>query len=448
MTIFSTLYYLLNEKHVSFPIKMKYQFYLLLLVVSCESLCPDESIAQSGNTDTLERIVFSVHEGAADNQWDPWSWPKTDALFNGDFLYWGTTSSTGYGGIAEFNTVTKSFKTYDIKQSRIVDDHNNTCVRAIRDNKLVVGFATGHDQDAILHLRIAIIKQNTIEFYNAGDIEFPGVLSYCQIIEKAGKYYIFTRVRDCKWMYITTEDFMSYSTPKPFIESDLQYYIFMADITYESDMVRVAMYSNPEYIDDNIRLGYIDFKTGSVYDADATTEISKLGECFIASSNFSVVISNENNSYNQRLWDLARTTKSEVSIAFTRYKTYNDGEYYVYHNGTTAKVCGAGTAYWLPKVQNGVCFTNEEELVVAREDNGTDYIELWKRKGDTWGFDKCIYKDTRGDSGTNRQIKPIFNDCGYVIWLNGYHSLDDYYHFKAHAMVYDLNTTALYSGGN
>lgn len=289
-------------------------------------------------------------------------------------------------------------------------------------------------------------------------IMYEGVTCYAQYMLINNRNYIFIRDGEVNWSYIYSDDGSTWTAPKRFMVSDASnwlYYCLFKPILNQPNLVRVAMYPNPESASatTDIRLGIIDFSTGNVYSGNSTSSNDIIGNLNdanpINNTDFRTVIAHVDGKV-YRLFDLAITDLSTVRIAYAPF-TWNaltfDVEYMVYNNGTSAKICDGGIPFWLPKYQGGVTFINQDEVVVGRNgEHNKDYIERYALVNGVWKRKEIIYSEYLGSTPV-RNIRPILAsaDTGtYIIWQRGMRFYRNFNDFDMSYCMLDVDKGVLY----
>ena len=368
-------------------------------------------------------------------------------------------------GVSIYNLSTKEFRRKTLYTKSLADgatsvandDHDAPCVAFLPDGRLLVAHTCGHNVVKRLHLNISHDTTDLLNF-DKQIVTFEGVTCYAQYMLISNRNYIFIRDGGVNWSYIYSDDGDTWTAPKRFMVSDASnwlYYCLFKPIINESNLVRVAMYPNPESADaiSDIRLGIIDFSTGNVYSGNSTSSDNIIGNLNgadpIDNTDFETVITHvEGKVY--RLFDMAVTDLSTVRIAyapFTWEPLTFDVEYMVWNNGTPAKICDGGIPFWLPKYQGGVTFINQDEVVVGRNgEHNKDYIERYVLVNGVWKRKEIIYSEYLGNTPI-RNIRPILAsaDTGtYIIWQRGMRFYNTFNDFDMSYCMLDVDKGVLY----
>lgn len=418
---------------------------------------------KAGTNNTIQRNMSGLYN----HSWSWWTLPLAQYINNN--LFFAFCDSNAYVGVQRLNlddfTISRRnlFMTTDNVGSPAPDDHNAPCVVKLPDNRLMVAYTGGHNSTTNLYIDISVSASDLFNFRNTIVIPMGGVTSYVQYLYINGLHYLFTRVGGVTWQFIYSQDAETWSEPQRFLlsndQSDWLVYCLFAKVLNENNIVRFAMYENPEdhnghYSDVNIRIGYLNFDNGNIYDADGTTVLGEIGTG-VPKDSFSVVIAEPStDGVKQRLFDLADTDINTIEIAYTVF-TYNrevhDAEYYVYkgtyNNGTIYDVCFGGKAFWLPKYQGGMKFLDKDTVLLSR--CGTDmkdYIEKWKfyEGDDEWKKVDVYWSECIGERPI-RNFRPIFADEGnFILWQRGYRNYYNFSDFETTACIYDGKKGVLY----
>lgn len=383
-----------------------------------------------GQFNLLERFV-----GRDDQIWSWWNYPQViETNFPRKSLIWGFTDSVGNSGVGMYNFSDGMSKKTILKKNDI-DDHNACTIYQLPDGRIAAIYADGHNTGNNLYVRISRSIGNIDEFNDAIIIPFPTWISYAQVFYKGGKYYMFTRIGTTTWGYVTSEDFENWSTPTVLIDGTMQYYCKFVDVEGEENKVRVVMYSNPSMSDNAIRMGFIDFSTGHVFNSDGITIVGNIDNT-IPYSNFNILV--ERYGTSQRFLDVAITPMNKVVIIYARWNDAYDAVYYCYDNGNVTPITTAGESFWHPKYQGGVSFAgSKDRIVLSKGDGGNDYIEIWGKNAE-WEKLKEIYSHDKDNY--IRNIRPIAVTSGkYILWQGGYYEPSHFTSFCTDAFIYDVD---------
>lgn len=430
----------------------------LAILISLLSFASVDSGAQIGRLPACEDIDFNWSQpvnGIDDMAWTWWFGPQvwsTDDYKSK--LWWGYTSARGYTGIAEYDVTSGSYRKMHLKKGPWLDDHNNSIVVLLPDRRVGCVYANGHDKGEQLFVRISTSFESIDEFEDAVAIDFPGRTTYVQYFFMNGKHYLFTRTHTdtFKWSWTCSEDFVNWTQPKEFISAtNKRYYIKLQKVTDVDGIIRIVAYGHPtQSSDSGIRMGFINFNDGNIYNADGKNVVTRLGECFYY-TDLDVVIPFEEGKVN-RLFDVAATPMSETGIAIASFTkaVKTDSRYLIYKNGKLQDICAGGLPFWNNSVYlGGMTFLDKDRIAVCRNDGGpdfenelgTDYVELWKFKGGKWKLEKCLHKEPV-TSLRIRNIRPLVDYNGkYLLWQRGcYDNRQKGHTFTLEAKIYDLES--------
>ena len=422
---------------------------LLVLLLS-----PQVCRSQIGRLPTVPDIDYNYSQevsGIDDMAWTWWFGPQVWS--SDDYkskLWWGYTSARGYTGVAEYDATSHTFRKRHLKKGPWNDDHNNSVVVLLPDRRLGVIYTNGHDKGNQVFVRISKSFESIDEFDDAVSIDFAGTTTYIQYFFMNGRHYIFTRTHQdtYKWAWTSSEDFVHWSEPAEFISAtDKRYYIKMQRVTDADGVIRIIAYGHPTQSSDcNIRMGFINFKDGNIYNKDGKTVVTRLGECFYF-PDLDVLIPHEEGKV-LRLFDVAAAPMDECAVAVASFtkELKTDSRYLIYKNGLLQDICAGGLPFWNSSVYlGGMTFLDKDRIAVCRNDglpaNGTDYVELWKCKGGKWKKEKCLHQEKVGEN-IIRNIRPIVDYNGrYLLWQRGcYDHRQKPHTFTLEAKIYDLET--------
>lgn len=376
-------------------------------------------------------------EGASDMIWSWWSYPQVISYNNlQDNVYWGFTTSEGYSGVAEYNNVShKTTKTL-LKKVSEVDDHNGVAVTVMNDGRIMCVYSGGHNDDNEIHVRISNEQENIHRFDTDVVLRSSGKTCYSQIIEYQNKYYIFYRVSNKSWAYRYSSNGTKWSAEKIIITAKMQYYCkFMPTTT--NGVIRICMTSNPDAEDANIRMGFMNLKTNEIYNSDNKT---LLGKANVPSDQFDIIVSKPLGQ-SQRLLDVAVTAPERPMILYATFKydfATKNSVYNLYDTDKSIEICNGGNPLWNPKYQLGASFIGDNRIVLGREENGFDKIEIYNYDKEKIRLDKEIYFELTGNSFV-RNARPIVDINQKVfLWHRGFYNPNMYTNFFTEAKIYDL----------
>lgn len=381
-----------------------------------------------------------------------WTWWFGPQVWSSDDykskLWWGYTSSRGYTGIAEYDAADGTFRKVHLKKGPWMDDHNNSVVVLLPDRRVGCIYTYGHDKSSQVFVRISSSCESIDEFDDAIAIDFAGTTTYIQYFFMNGRHYIFTRTRQdtYKWAWTSSEDFVHWSEPVEFIQAtNKRYYIKMQRVTDADGIIRIIAYGHPTQSKDcRIRMGFINFNDGNVYNKDGKTVVTTLGNCF-DHTDLDVIIPNEEGKV-LRLFDVAASPMDECAVAVASFTKdiKTDSRYLIYKNGKIQDICAGGLPFWNYSVYlGGISFLDKDRVALCRndggEDFGTDYVELWKYKRGKWKKEKCLHSEKVGEK-IIRNLRPIVDYNGrYLLWQRGFYEHRKKGHtFSLEAKIYDI----------
>ena len=376
-------------------------------------------------------------EGASDMIWSWWSYPQVISYNNlQDNVYWGFTTSEGYSGVAEYNNVShKTTKTL-LKKISEVDDHNGVAVTVMNDGRIMCVYSGGHNDDNEIHVRISNEQENIHRFDTDVVLRSSGKTCYSQIIEYENKYYIFYRVSNKSWAYRYSPNGTKWSAEKIIITAKMQYYCkFMPTTT--NGVIRICMTSNPDAEDANIRMGFMNLDPNEIYNSDNKT---LLGKANIPSNQFDIIVSKPLGQ-SQRLLDVAVTEPEKPMILYATFKydfATKNSVYNLYDTDKSLEICNGGNPLWNPKYQLGASFIGDNRIVLGREENGFDRIEIYNYDKEKIQLDKEIYFELIGNTFI-RNARPIVDINQKVfLWHRGFYNPNVYTDFFTKEKIYDL----------
>lgn len=376
-------------------------------------------------------------EGASDMIWSWWSYPQVISYNNlQDNVYWGFTTSEGYSGVAEYNNVShKTTKTL-LKKVSEVDDHNGVAVTVMNDGRIMCVYSGGHNDDNEIHVRISNEQENIDKFDTDVVLRSSGKTCYSQIIKYRNKYYIFYRVNNKSWAYRYSSNGTKWSAEKIIITAKMQYYCkFMPTTT--NGVIRICMTSNPDAEDANIRMGFMNLDTNEIYNSDNKT---LLGKANIPSNQFDIIVSKPLGQ-SQRLLDVAVIEPEKPMILYATFKydfATKNSVYNLYDTDKSLDICNGGNPLWNPKYQLGASFIGDNRIVLGREENGFDKIEIYNYDEEEIQLNKEFFSELTGNSFV-RNARPIVDINQEVfLWHRGFYNPNMYTNFFTEAKIYDL----------
>lgn len=373
-------------------------------------------------------------QGMENMIWTWWYYPQV--VSTEDAVYWGYATNEGYCGVAQYDIASGKTTTTHLKKLTAVDDHNGLAVAVLEDGRIMCVYAGGHDSNNEMHIRISG-KPGSIENFDTNIVlDSAGKTCYAQIIQYNGRVYIFHRVNSKSWAYRSSEDGINWSDEVIFVSATMQYYCKVMPTTRDG-LVRVCMYSNPTAGDCRIRMGFLDLDTGVLYNSDGKTA---LGTKKVSHESFDILIDQPEGKV-QRMFDVAITAPEEPRILYTTFsnsKTANDSIYYLYDSGKTVEICNGGVPLWNPKYQGGASFAGPDCVVLARNENSKDLVEVYDYAQGVITLRDTVWSENVG-SGSFRSARPIVDVNGkYFLWHRGYYNPNSYKDFDTDAMISEL----------
>ncbi|MCR5836247.1 MAG: InlB B-repeat-containing protein [Lachnospiraceae bacterium] len=386
---------------------------------------------------TLEPLNINAY-GNDNMIWNWWYYPQVVSYKNKlNRVYWGYATNEGYCGIAAYDNETKTTEKTHLKQANEVDDHNGLALTVMDDGRIMCAYAGGHNEDRDIHIRISDNPENISSFSKEVVLLSSGKTCYSQILKHKDNYYLFYRVDNKKWAYRRSRDGIIWTAEKILITADMQYYCKFVPTTVEG-LVRVCMYSNPTSEDPNIRLGFLNLGNENLYNGDLKTI---LGKTEVDYKKFSTIIGVKPEG-TQRLFDVAVTEPKKTKVlysAFSTSKSAKDSVYKLYDSGKVYDICTGGEPLWNPKYQLGATFMDENSIVVARNENGYDYVELYNYDGSSLNLKYTVHSEVTGVSDF-RNARPIVDVNGNsFLWHRGYYNPNSYTDFLTDAMIFFMN---------
>lgn len=423
-----------------------------LFLLTFVLLLPLTARSQVGRLPMVKETDFNYSQEVAGVDDMAWTWWFGPQVWSSDDykekLWWGYTSSRGYTGIAEYDAAGGTFRKMHLKKGPWNDDHNNSVVVLLPDRRVACIYTNGHDKGNQVFVRISRSYESIDEFDDAIPIDFAGTTTYIQYFFMNGRHYIFTRTRQdtYKWAWTSSEDFVNWTEPKEFITAtNKRYYIKLQKVSGADGIIRIIAYGHPtQSADCRIRMGFINFNDGNVYNSDGRTVVTRLGDCFYY-TDLDVLIPGEEGKV-LRLFDVAVSPMEECAVAFASFTKdiKTDSRFLIYRNGMVQDIAAGGLPFWNYSVYlGGMTFLNKDRVALCRNDGaadyGTDYVELWKFRAGRWKKEKCLHSEKVGKN-IIRNIRPIVDYSGrYLLWQRGcYDHRKKPHTFTLEAKIYDL----------
>ena len=372
-------------------------------------------------------------EGMEDMIWSWWYYPQVISdVSDGTKVHWGYATKDGYCGVAQYDEKTGVTKKNILKKAA-ADDHNGMALTLLDDKRIMCVYASGHNVDNEMHIRISDNPLDINSFSTDIVLESSGKTCYGQIIKSSGKYYLFYRVNNSKWAYRTSPDGTRWTDETIFVKASMQYYCKVVPTTTDG-MLRIVMYSNPAQVAPEIRMGFLNTKDNTIYNADATTKL----EASENSYDIFQVIQEVESGKKHRLFDVAVTDVNAprfLFASFTKKSNVNDAVYYLHDAGNVYKICEGGRYLMDANYQLGAAFVDKNTIVAGRNQLGSDYIELYKFDGAAVTKSKTV--SIQSGTGFARSARPIVDVNGKaILWHNGYYDYKAYTDFDTDAQMY------------
>lgn len=350
-------------------------------------------------------------------------------------LIWGWTDKSGHYGVGSFNKDSKRVSRIELGTTGGADMHNSPAVIELDDGRIGVVSCKGHNAFPKIWITISKSIGDITSFDKEIEVTgFAGKTTYAQVIRSNSKYYIFTRTisneKGWRWQVITSPDFKKWSTPKNVVLANgWQYYVRFVKIEGEQNLLRMVMYSNPTYSEQtHIRMGYINLTSGNIY-TNSVAECDIIGNFYKDNAplftSFETIIPKQPDK-NQRFFDVAYSDINNITIAFARWTTSYDSEYYIFQNGEINKICDGGEAYIHDRAQLGARLINSDYIAVARNEGGMDYVEIYKITNGEINLTDVIDQVNNGNNHT-RLLMPMLDESSqYLFYAKGSFDPTDY----------------------
>ncbi len=384
-------------------------------------------------------------EGADNMIWSWWYYPQVVSHQNK--LFFCFTTNDSYCGIAQCDQNTKQITKTTLKKATTQDDHNSLALTLLENNKILCAYAGGHNTDNLIHIRISKNPLDITEFEHSIVLRSSGKTCYSQIIKSNGRYYLFYRVNNSSWAYRFSENGYVWSEETIFVKAGMQYYCKVMPTTDEN-LLRIIMYSNPSQTATEIRMGFLNTNENSFYNSDGITKVANEKNTY---TDFNVILDKPTGkNQTQRLFDVAITDPQSPEFLYTVFsktKGSDDSIYYLYDSGKIHEICHGGKALMDPKYQLGASFIDKNNIVVGRNEVGTDYIETYYYNGESVSFSKTI--DAQIGCANSRNARPIVDINGKAfLWHNGYYNKNNYTDFSTSARIYFIDSGEKIGGNN
>ena len=432
--------------------------------------------ANQGQRYDLNMIGF----GDQDTMYSWWTYPIL--INDGDADYYSFTTNQGYMGVAKYDkkkkTTVQNYLGQSYKKNQKtgnyyieIDDHNAPAIYKLADGRILTAFSSGHSKNDELHIRISEKANDVSKFSDDIVLTSDGHTTYSQILYKNNKYYIFHRCGGVKkWCYFSTSNPDKWTNNVvTFITAPEQYYMKLVDTT-TPDLVRFLLTFNPtatpeksENDSGNVRMGFIDFKTGYVYNADYDGKVgSVLGTINDTYNykNFNIVLKKEDGRAT-RLFDVAVTDPKDLELAYCTWdynfstgKGSKTASYRILRNKNIYTIVDNSYGFW-QKYFGGISFIDSNEIVVSSGvENDSDLVSIYKFDEKNNKFKESYYLFKTSNKELYRTLRPIVSYNSSVsfssdlMWLYGYYNYDKYTEFntKPFFMSYTPEANTLVAG--
>lgn len=377
-------------------------------------------------------------------------------IMNRKLVYGWVNKNKGIG-VSWMDMFGDTITQFQVGTAASVDDHNPCSVFELQDGRIAAIYTGGHNETTAMRIRITTNANDLTQWEDEFRVEIGVSISYAQVFYINSYYYIFFRTHSGSnwgWSYIRSSDFETWESPVAWLSAGtVQYYTKMQKVKDYPNILRVAMYSNPAKEDPSIRLGYIDFSNGNIYNGEVSSSkiVGSLGGSAVNYTSFDVVIPKPGGS--QRLFDVAYSNLADVKILFATIATsvYNNIRYSIYDNGIIRPLCHGGCGFYGGVYQGGAMFIDENTIVISRNTNdgktfiptgtqidgdSSDQIEIWTWNGYEWKCACVKYSEPVIDgSHPLRNIRPIPCEEKFLMWIRGYYNNDAYTDFDTDAVI-------------
>ena len=414
---------------------------------SCKTPFDGISEATTGNLTLYAKwhqTALNINgQGMDDMIWSWWYYPQV--VTDGDHTFWGYATKDGYCGVADYNKTTGVTNKTTLKKAN-ADDHNGLALTLLKDKRIMAIYAGGHDMNKEVHVRISKNPLDISQFTQHVVLESSSVVSYSQIVESQGTYYLFYRVGNRNWAYRYSKDGINWSDENVFVKANTQYYCKVMPTTQDG-LLRILMYSNPAGTDMNIRMGFLNTATNTLYNADGST---KMQDTANGHTSFTIIQPVPTDGKVVRLFDATITAPDKprfLYAVFNKATKTNESTYYLYDDGQSYEICQGGKPIWDPKYQLGASFVTPDTIVAGRNVVATDYIDLYKFDGTA--VTKIKNLDAQSCTSRVRNARPIADVNGKaILWHNGYYNLNSYQDYDTDARLYLLDSDKLIKGAD
>lgn len=352
-------------------------------------------------------------------------WVYPNIVKNNNKTYMSYVKSTKETEIAMYDHILKTRKKFTLQVDEVADEHNSAAICVMPDGKILSAY-TKHNTESKIYIRRTVNAEDISVFETPIELATGGNTTYAQLIYMNDKYFLFYRVNSTTWAIRASNDGIIWSSEKIFLTAPAQYY--MRAVPYNNNVIRILTIGHPKYsTDHNIR--YVAFYPGSnefkVFNSVVVGNRTDGTGLPLVASSLPVIFAPTSNA---RLFDTScyPDTISDITIAHASFSDSNDCVYQVTKGNSadgfiTSTVCNAGKPLETPAGDNyyfgGMWFEykNDKVIYVARESNGTWYIEKYITTDYlTWTLSKVIATDTKK---LHRPCIPFGG--GNLVWETG-----------------------------
>lgn len=394
----------------------------------------DENIVINGYQQGLNGLAYTYWV-SPQVIFDSYGYPAdgSGGNYRNDQIFVGTVNKEGSAGVATININDESrCKNIAIDEVE-VDLHDSSAIMMDNDNKLLV-FTSKHGARDYIRIFKAKRTHDASSFRYVGRLKLPDVSTYSQVFNYNGMYHLFCRVTPYVWYWCKSTDLKNWDNTK-IIGSDNQYYCLFKRTATEG-LLRIIMLSHPnaqnaqgKESDRSIRQGFLNLKTGMIYNSDGVTELGLTGQNY---KSFDAIIT-QASGISQRLIDVAEGTNvNDLRIFYTTFTTANDMAYKAYANGVITDLPLAGKALIENiKVPAGGAFAkNGNLLFLSRHKDNGDVIERYRYVTNTYELVKEEYFYSPIEENYRVCYLSVDKASKALIWTEGYYHNKQFYNWN------------------
>jgi len=380
-----------------------------------------------------------ISEGMDNMMWGENISPRV--ISSGDKLFWGYMKNDGTRGVASYDEASGVVTTDFVKPySNRTIDNLSTAVLLTEDKKIMCAYPQDTAAQKTVHIRVSDAAEDISAFGSDVTVNVGGSAAYnVQLLESSGKYYMFCRISDGAWTYSTSEDGVTWSAVKRFLSESKMRYNCKFVTTTAAGIIRVLMCSEPDGTNPEIRMGFLDTSTNTVYSdaaltTDVTSKVNTSGSVTKLFENFPVVQSPEDGK-TMSLMDVAVTAPDAprfIFASFTNAAGTNDYKYMLHDSGKVSAFGESESALLDPTVPLGAAFRGSNDIVVISSTNGKDYITLDTVVNKRASYAGYLYVH---DASETRAARPVVDASGKALmWLEGTYTSATNYNTSARLM--------------